>query len=388
MNFLTIVNGLIQRVATIAISTGSADADKIAATNGNGQLDNSFINWASPGAIGATTASTGRFTTLNGANTTDTTAFLVSQFNGLRTLSLGSTGVTTNTNLTVSAATASGSLGVGAIITQGGISAAKELRAGAGIFGVTATITASASVSDIQQWRDTLNGIVASIHIDGSFKKLRSAISYNAADATGTLGFFLGYNGDSSDNGLVKSFRTFLSRPASGSAVLSLDSWAGFDGTTPTAIPSSSWVSRLAFAGASFVGINTNTPGAALQVFGGLAVSSSSTAVSDPGAGNLSIAGTLKIGGGSTISRTLLAVSAALDTVSINPQSSTTITVTVTGAAVGDQVNVNPSSATPNTNIDVYGYVSAANTVTVVAYNRHTTTALAFVGNVRVSVVG
>ncbi|MBW4422443.1 MAG: hypothetical protein KME13_25075 [Myxacorys californica WJT36-NPBG1] len=386
-SILALVNNVKTWISTIAISSGSADADKIVATNGNGQIDNSFVNWASPGAIGATTASTGRFTTLNGANTTDTTAFLVSQFNGLRTLSLGSTGVTTNTNLTVSAATASGSLGVGAIVTQGGISAAKELRAGAGLFGVTATITASASVSDIQQWRDTANGIVSSINIDGSFKKLRSA-TYNAADATGTLGFFLGYNGDTSDNGLVKSFRTFLSRPASGSAVLSLDSWAGFDSTTPTAIPSSSWVSRLAFAGASFVGINTNTPGAALQVNGGLAISSSSTAVSDPGAGNLSIAGTLKIGAsGSTITRILPAVSSALDTVSVAAQTASTISVTVTGVQVGDQVNANASSATPNTNFSVHGYVSAANTVTVVAYNR-AATSQNFSGNVRVLVVG
>lgn len=63
--FLTIVNGIIRRLSTIAVSAGAADADKLIATDAAGQVDNSLIKWATPGAIGATTLNTGKFSTLS-----------------------------------------------------------------------------------------------------------------------------------------------------------------------------------------------------------------------------------------------------------------------------------------------------------------------------------
>lgn len=50
------------------------------------------------------------------------------------------------------------------------------------------------------------------------------------------------------------------------------------------------------FADTVKFGIGTGTPGCKLQVAGGLAVSSTTTATTDPGAGNAAIAGTLKLG--------------------------------------------------------------------------------------------
>lgn len=64
-NFLTIVSsGLIKRLSALVVSTGAIDADKIIATTGDGKLDSSLVNWATPGSIGSTVANTGKFTTI------------------------------------------------------------------------------------------------------------------------------------------------------------------------------------------------------------------------------------------------------------------------------------------------------------------------------------
>jgi hypothetical protein len=57
---LALVNNVKNWVSAIAVSAGIADASKVPLTNSSGILDNSLINWASPGAIGSTTASTVR----------------------------------------------------------------------------------------------------------------------------------------------------------------------------------------------------------------------------------------------------------------------------------------------------------------------------------------
>lgn len=62
--FLTIVNGARRLASAITSSLGSADGNKIVATKSNGRLDNSLIEWASPGEIGSSTPSAGNFTNL------------------------------------------------------------------------------------------------------------------------------------------------------------------------------------------------------------------------------------------------------------------------------------------------------------------------------------
>jgi hypothetical protein len=62
--FLTIINGVRRLASAITSSAGSADASKIVATKSDGKLDNSFIDWASPGAIGSSVANTLRGITL------------------------------------------------------------------------------------------------------------------------------------------------------------------------------------------------------------------------------------------------------------------------------------------------------------------------------------
>jgi hypothetical protein len=85
-------------------------------------------------------------------------------------------------------------------------------------------------------------------------------------------------------------------------------------------------------------------------------------------AGNLAIAGTLKIGSsGTPIVRCFSAI-ATLDFPSIPAQSSSDLTITVTGAATGDTVIVGRPAA-PTTGIITTAFVSAANTVTVRAHN-------------------
>jgi len=64
----------------------------------------------------------------------------------------------------------------------------------------------------------------------------------------------------------------------------------------------------------------------------------------------------------------ILAGSTTHDFANITAVNTATTTVTVTGAQTGDSVIVNPSTAL-EAGIVVYGYVSAADTVTIVANN-------------------
>jgi len=64
----------------------------------------------------------------------------------------------------------------------------------------------------------------------------------------------------------------------------------------------------------------------------------------------------------------ILHASTVFDFPNITAGTTSTTTVSVTGAAVGDAVVVNPDSVI-EAGINIYGYVSAANTVTIVAAN-------------------
>lgn len=79
--FLTFINGARRLATAITLSLGSVDGNKIVATKSNGKLDNSFVDWANPSAIGTDTPSTGRFTTLTltggNASTSTTTGDIV-----------------------------------------------------------------------------------------------------------------------------------------------------------------------------------------------------------------------------------------------------------------------------------------------------------------------
>jgi len=74
-SFLTIVNGMISRLAAIVVSAGAADADKLVATDSAGQVDNSLVKWAAPGAIGSTTRNTIQATTIDASAALTATAY-------------------------------------------------------------------------------------------------------------------------------------------------------------------------------------------------------------------------------------------------------------------------------------------------------------------------
>jgi hypothetical protein len=113
------------------------------------------------------------------------------------------------------------------------------------------------------------------------------------------------------------------------------------------------------------VGIGTATPAAKLAVNGGAHVGGDS----DPGDNNLSVdgtstlTGTVAIGSGTPIAKVVSATD-TLDFGNTATLTSTDLTITVTGAAVGDSVAIGLPAA-PDANGCFTGWVSAANTVTV-----------------------
>jgi hypothetical protein len=71
-----------------------------------------------------------------------------------------------------------------------------------------------------------------------------------------------------------------------------------------------------------------------------------------------------RMGGVTYLITSTLQATAALDFTPIAAQTTLELTITVTGAAVGDSVDVTPNGA-PEAGLVWSGYVSAANTVTV-----------------------
>jgi hypothetical protein len=381
-------------ISAIAVSAGIADASKVPLTNSSGILDNSFINWGSPSAIGATTPNTASFSTLTitGSVTYAPYSWELKQSqssfgaNAVRTrfrndftatlgdfLYLGATGNASNTAKTaIVCSTLLGiQFGLGtdladslsatwATITSTGLNNTPiGATTASTIKGTTGSFSSTLSVSDALTVSKSVAGLFRQTFRNTDTSTSRRSDIFIATGA-GTEGIFIGSqpSGAYIDNrsGASLYFQT------SGSSFLSIDASGNL--------------------------ISTATTGSTNTTQGAIVANSIGIAANANIGGNLAVTGTLKVGsGGSTITRVLLASSSALDTVSVGAQTSTTITVTVTGATIGDQVNVNASSATPNTNFSLHGYVSAANTVTVVAYNR-AATSQSFSGNVKVSVIG
>lgn len=86
------------------------------------------------------------------------------------------------------------------------------------------------------------------------------------------------------------------------------------------------------FQGNGFNGLGTSTPGCRLQVNGGLAVSNAPAAVTDPGAGNLSVAGESRLTGGLVLSTRIYTVVAGTTTVSLLANDCVIITDSTAGA--------------------------------------------------------
>lgn len=113
------------------------------------------------------------------------------------------------------------------------------------------------------------------------------------------------------------------------------------------------------------VGIGSTAPLAKLSVNGGVHVGGDS----DPGDNNLAVdgtstlTGTVAIGGGTPIVK-VLSAAIALDFGSTATLTSTDLTMTVTGALVGDSVSLGLPAA-PDANACFTAWVSAADTVTV-----------------------
>lgn len=84
-------------------------------------------------------------------------------------------------------------------------------------------------------------------------------------------------------------------------------------------------------------------------------------------ASGATVVGELKVGNGTNLKK-LLSATASLDFGSINAAASADLTITVTGAAVGDSVSVGLAAA-PTAGIVFQGFVSAADTVTIRATN-------------------
>lgn len=97
---------------------------------------------------------------------------------------------------------------------------------------------------------------------------------------------------------------------------------------------------------------------------GGLAIGSTQNV--DAGDGNLILAGTLAVGGGDSLSKTLKGT-ATWDPPNLTAGTQTTQTLTVTGAALTDHVL--PSFSLGLQGMQLTGYVSATDTVTVVLRN-------------------
>lgn len=85
---------------------------------------------------------------------------------------------------------------------------------------------------------------------------------------------------------------------------------------------------------------------------------------SSPTFANLTLTGTLQVGGGATLTKFLTAT-ASLDFPNTAAQNSSDLTITVTGAAVGDAVALGIPTAAVNANSEYTAWVSAADVVTV-----------------------
>ena len=123
------------------------------------------------------------------------------------------------------------------------------------------------------------------------------------------------------------------------------------------------------------VGIAVNTPTARLHLAAGTATASraplkftSGTNLTTAEAGAMEFNGTNLLFSPSTTRHTVnhgLTGSATLDFLSTNAQNSRDMTISVTGAAVGDVVSLGVPNAAVNANTSYSAWVSAANTVTV-----------------------
>jgi len=89
---------------------------------------------------------------------------------------------------------------------------------------------------------------------------------------------------------------------------------------------------------------------------------------------NLTASGTLRVGGG-TIITNVLSATATLDFGSIAANSVADLTISVTGAAVGDTVAIGVPNASLVADVSFFGWVSATDTVTIRATNNSSTTA-------------
>ncbi|MBW4540678.1 MAG: hypothetical protein KME43_16240 [Myxacorys chilensis ATA2-1-KO14] len=348
-SILALVNNVKSWISAIAVSAGIADASKVPLTNGSGLLDNSFVNWAAPSAIGGTAANTVRgsqFTVTGASGSTKDFRW----FTG--SVPLWNLFSNSSDNLVLSYYDAAGAY----------LGDALNVNKSTGVitFGKTNIFTPTQTFS-------------AGLSSAGSITVTGQQVALAPTTPSAGGGFRYDYTSGASV-ALVSvgpGSNLQFAHAASGTPMSCI-----YNSGSPLGLQ----VSNTGVA-QGYVLVGTNTAFSStdrLQVSGNIAAS-----------GNASIGGTLKVSsGGSTISRILLAVSSALDTISFAATETKTVTVARTGATVGDQVNVNPSSATPNTNFNVYGYVSAADVVTVVAYNRNTTTSQIFSGNVRVSVIG
>jgi hypothetical protein len=84
--------------------------------------------------------------------------------------------------------------------------------------------------------------------------------------------------------------------------------------------------------------------------------------------GNSTFSGTVAIGGGTAVAKTLFA-SAALNFGSIAANTAADLTITVTGATTNGVVSLGSDGVTLEAGIVLFGWVTAANTVTVRAAN-------------------
>jgi hypothetical protein len=80
--------------------------------------------------------------------------------------------------------------------------------------------------------------------------------------------------------------------------------------------------------------------------------------------GSVAITGSLSVGGGTALSK-FLSATGSLDFGNTSAQSSADLTITVTGAAVGDSVSIGVPNGSVSANTCFSGWVSATNTVTV-----------------------
>lgn len=82
------------------------------------------------------------------------------------------------------------------------------------------------------------------------------------------------------------------------------------------------------------------------------------------GAGNLTVDGSVTIGGGTAMTQ-VLSATATLDFANTAPQNSSDLTITVTGAAIGDAVHIGVPNGSTLTNSSFTAWVSVADAVTV-----------------------